>query len=112
MFGGNIRKKNCEQNRRVTRSWMEEKFDDKIKNWWPLKNDNLIIKMQDDERVDNQERLKSVNTMPSHLGSLVFGHKKRFVNIVIREIGFFTTTTFTTLTPILLICIKTLVCAG
>ena len=112
MFGGNIRKEICEQNRRVTGSWMEEKFDDRLKKWWPLKNDTLILKMQDYEGVDDQERLKSKNTMPSHLGSLVLGHEKRFVNIVIREIVFFTTTTFTTLTPILPISIETLVCAG
>ena len=45
--------------------------------------------MQDDEGVDENQRLKPINTTPSNLGSLILGHSKRLMNFVVREIGGF-----------------------
>ena len=68
---------------------MREKFDDRVKEWFFLKNGNLIVKLEDDEGVDDYDTAKSVNTMPSHFGSSIFSHSKRLMNDVIKQIGGF-----------------------
>ena len=69
---------------------MRENFDDRIKEWFPLKNGNFIVKLEDDEGVDDYDKAKSVNTMPSHFGSYILSHSKRLMNDVFREIdGFY-----------------------
>ena len=52
-YGGNIRKDINEEYKCVTENWMRESFDDRDKEWFPLKNGNLIVKLEDDEGVDN-----------------------------------------------------------
>ena len=90
VYGGNIRKDINEEYKCVTENWMKENFDDRIKEWFPLKNGNLIVKLQDDEGVDDFDKAKSVNTMPSHFGSYILSHSKRLMNDVFREIdGFY-----------------------
>ena len=69
VYGGNIRKNNNEKYKCVTETWMTENFDDRVKEWFPLKNGNLIVKLKDNERVDNYDKSKSVNMMLSHFGS-------------------------------------------
>ena len=76
---------------------MKENFDDRVKEWFPLKNGILIVKLQDDEGVDDFNIAKAINTMPSHFGSNILSHSKRLMNnvIVINQIdGFFTNTIF------------------
>ena len=69
---------------------MRENFDDRVKEWFPLKNGNLIVKLEDDEGVDDYNKAKSINTMPSHFGSYILSHSKRLMNDVFREIdGFY-----------------------
>ena len=68
---------------------MKENFDDRIKKWFPLKNGNLIVKLQDDEGVDDYDKAKSINTMPSHFGSYILSHSKRLMNNVFNEIDAF-----------------------
>ena len=69
---------------------MRENFDDRIKEWFPLKNGNFIVKLEDDEGVDDFDKAKSINTMPSHFGSNILSHSKRLMNEVFREIdGFY-----------------------
>ena len=69
---------------------MSEIFDDRDKEWFPLKNGNLIVKLEDDEGVDDFDQAKSVNTMPSLFGSFILSHSKRLMNDVIRQIdGFY-----------------------
>ena len=90
VYGGNIRKDINEEYKCVTENWMRENFDDRVKEWFPLKNGNLIVKLQDDEGVDDFDKAKSVNTMPSHFGSFILSHSKRLMNNVFREIdGFY-----------------------
>ena len=90
VYGGNIRKDINGEYKCVTENWMRENFDDRIKEWFPLKNGNFIVKLEDDEGVDDYDKAKSINTMPSHFGSYILSHSKRLMNDVFREIdGFY-----------------------
>ena len=90
VYGGNIRKDINEEYKCVTENWMRENFDDRVKEWFPLKNGNLIVKLEDDEGVDDFDKAKSINTIPSHFGSYILSHSKRLMNNVFREIdGFY-----------------------
>ena len=90
VYGGNIRKDINEEYKCVTENWMRENFDDRVKEWFPLKNGNLIVKLEDVEGVDDFDKAKSINIMPSHFGSYILSHSKRLMNNVFREIdGFY-----------------------
>ena len=90
VYGGNIRKDINEEYKCVTENWMRENFDNRVKEWFPLKNGNFIVKLEDDEGVDDYDKAKSINTMPSHFGSFTLSHSKRLMNDVFREIdGFY-----------------------
>ena len=89
MYGGNIRKDINEEYKCVTETWMSENFGDSFKEWFLLKNGNLIVELQDDEGVDDYDKANSINTMPSHFGSYFLSHSKRLMNDVIEQIGFF-----------------------
>ena len=54
-----------------------------------MKNGNLIVKLEDDERVDDYDKAKLVNTMPFHFGSFILSHSKRLMNAVIKQKGGF-----------------------
>ena len=69
---------------------MKENFDDRVKEWFRPKNGNLIVKLEDDEGVDDYDEAKSVNTMPPHFGIYILSHIKRLMNDVIKRIrGFY-----------------------
>ena len=51
VYGGNFRKDTNEEYKCVTEAWMRETFDDRVKEWFPLKNGHLIVKLEDDEGV-------------------------------------------------------------
>ena len=90
VYGSNIRKYINEEYKCVTENWMRENFDDRVKDWFPLKNGNLIVKLEDDEGVDDFDKAKAVNTMPFHFGSNILSHSKRLMNNVINQIdGFY-----------------------
>ena len=90
VYGGNIREDMDEEYKCVTENWMKENFDDRVKDWFPLKNGNLIVEIEDDEGVDGFDKAKSVNTMPSHFGSFILFYSKRLMNEVFRVIdGFY-----------------------
>ena len=87
--GGNIREGINEEYKCVTENWMSENFDDRVKQWFPLKNGNLIIKIEDDEGVDDFDKTQSANTMPFLFRSFILSHSKRLMNDVIRQIDDF-----------------------
>ena len=90
VYGGNLRKDINEKYKCVTENWMKENLDDRIKEWFPLKNNNFIVKLEDDEGVDDYDKAKSVNTMPSHFGSNILSHSKSLMNNVLNQIdGFY-----------------------
>ena len=69
---------------------MRESFDDSVKDCLPLKNGNLKVKLEDDEGVDDYDKAKSINTMPSHFGSNILSHNVRLLNDLINQIdGFY-----------------------
>ena len=68
---------------------MRENFDDRVKERFPLKNGNSIVKLEDDEGVDDYDEAKSINTLPSHFGSYILSHSERLMNDVFRQIGGF-----------------------
>ena len=67
---------------------MTKNFDDKVKEWFLLENGILIVKLEDDEGVDDYNKAKSINKMPSHFGSFIFSHSTRLMNEV-NKIGEF-----------------------
>ena len=88
--GDNNRKDINEEYKCVTENWMRENFDDRVKEWFPLKNGNLIVKLEDDEGIDDFDKAKSINTKPSQFGSEILSHSKRLMNDVINQIdGFY-----------------------
>ena len=66
---------------------MRENFDDRVEEWFPLKNGNFIVKSEDDECVDDYDKAKSKNTRPSHFGSYILSHSKRLMDNFIKQIG-------------------------
>ena len=54
---------------------MRENFVDRVKECFPSKNGNSILKLEDDKGVDDYEK-KLVNTMTSHSGSHILSHSK------------------------------------
>ena len=47
---------------------MKKNFDDRVKEWWPIKNGNLLVKLEDDEGVADEGPAKSIRQMHCHLG--------------------------------------------
>ena len=66
---------------------MRENFDDRVKEWFPCENGNLIVQIEGDEGLDEYEKAKSVKTMPSHFGSFILSHSRRLMIEVIEQIG-------------------------
>ena len=89
VYGGNIRRDINEEYKCVTENWMRENFDDRVKEWFPLENGHLLVKLDDDEGVDGFDKAKSVKTMPSHFCRYFLSHSKRLMNDVISQIGGF-----------------------
>ena len=69
---------------------MREPYVDRVKEWFSLKNGYLLVKLEDDEGVDDDDKAKLLYTMPSHFGSCILSHSKRLMNKVFHEIdGFY-----------------------
>ena len=83
VYGGNVRKDINEDNQCVTENLMRENFDDRVKDLFPLKNGNFLVKIEDDEGVDDYDTAKSINTMPSQFGSYILSHFQRLINEII-----------------------------
>ena len=66
VYSGNNRRDINEEKKSVTKTWMMENFDDRVIEWFPLKNVSLLVKIEDDEGVDEYNKAKLLSTMPSH----------------------------------------------
>ena len=64
---------------------MKESYDDKVKEWWLLKNGYSLVNLGHDSDVDDHDIAKLVNQMPCLLGSCTLGHSKP-LNTFIQEI--------------------------
>ena len=66
-----------------------ESFDDRGEEWFPLKNANLVVKIQDDEGVEDHDKAGSVKKMPTQFDIHVLSLRKRFSTTFINQIGGF-----------------------
>ena len=89
VYGGNIRKDINEEYTCLTENWMRRNFDDKIKEWFSLRNGNFVVKLEDDECVVDYDKAKSINTVPFHFGSFILSPSKRLMIKSFREIDGF-----------------------
>ena len=48
VYRGKIRKDTDDQYKCATKKWMKEIYDDRVKNWWPMKYGDSIVKLEDD----------------------------------------------------------------
>ena len=62
---------------------MKNDDDDSVKEWFPLKNGNIMVKTKDKEGVDDEGISQQVNSQPCQLGSFILSHPKRLMDDVI-----------------------------
>ena len=95
LYGENIRKDIEERFTCKSEMWMHTEYDERIKDYWKISNINYIVKMIDDQGLEDE--VKKLNTMPLHLGAFILSNSKRIVNNFIHAIdGFYTTDVFYT----------------
>ena len=68
---------------------MRRIFDDRVKEWFPLKYGNFSVKLENHKDADDYDRAKSLNTMPSHFGSFLSHSKKLMDDFIKRIDGFY-----------------------
>ena len=89
VYGGIIRKNMNGEFKCNTKTWMRENFDGRVKEMFPLRNGNLLVKLEDDEANGENDKAKSSNTVPSRFGSFIPSHSKGLMNDDIKQIGGF-----------------------
>ena len=73
VYGGNIKNDINEEYKCVTETWMRRNFDNSVKEWFPLKNGNLIVKLEDNKAVEDYEKAKSYKQY-HHISVVTFYH--------------------------------------
>ena len=68
---------------------MREKIDDGVKEWFLLKNVNLLLKLEGGKGVGDFDKTKSVKTKPSLFRSYIFSYSMRLMNDLVKQIGGF-----------------------
>ena len=66
-----------------------ENFDNRGEEWFPLKNAILVVKIQDDEGVEDHDKAGSVKKMPTQFDIYVLSLRKRFLTTFNNQIGGF-----------------------
>ena len=56
VYGGNIRRHINEEYKCVTETLMTENFDDRVKDWFPLKSGKLLVKWENERSVDDYDK--------------------------------------------------------
>ena len=56
--------------------WMKTGYDDRVIEWFPLKNSNIMVKIADHECVDDIGSIKKIYSQPCHLGASILSHSK------------------------------------
>ena len=62
---------------------MKKGYDENVLDHWKLPKRNYIVKMKNNNGLDDDCDFK--NVLPFHLGPFVLSNRKRFVNNFIRE---------------------------
>ena len=73
----------------VSENWMERSYDDRVKEYIPLKNGKFLVNLQDHDVLDDNDVSKKVNSQPFQFGSLIVSHSKTLMNDVILAIDGF-----------------------
>ena len=89
VYGGNSRQDLKKEFKCVPETWMRGNADDRVKEWSLLKKGDLIVNLEDDEGIDDYDKAKSINVMPSQFGSYILSHSKRLMNDLDKQIGGF-----------------------
>ena len=89
LYGEQIRKDIEEKFLCKSQMWMESQYDERVKDYWKISGINYIVKMIDDEGLEDE--IKKINTMPLHLGAFVLSNSKRIMNNFIHAINRFYT---------------------
>ena len=89
LYGENIRKDIEKKFACKSETWMQTEYDERVKDYWKLKDINYIVKMIVDAGLENE--VKKLNTMPLHLGAFVLSNSRRNMDNVVHAIeGFYT----------------------
>ena len=89
LYGEQIRKDIEESFACKSETWMKTEYDERVKEYWRISLGNYIVKMIDDQRLEDE--VKYLNTMPLHLGAFVLSNSKRIMNNFIHSFnGFYT----------------------
>ena len=65
---------------------METNYDDRVKQYIPLKNGNYMVKIQNHDDVDDNGISKKVNSQPFQFGPFILSNSKRLMNDVIEAL--------------------------
>ena len=82
-YGGCIRCDIYDVLKCVSENWMKTEYDDRVKEYIPLKDGNYLVNVKDHDGVDDNGVSKKVNSQPFQFGSLILLHSKRLMNDVI-----------------------------
>ena len=66
---------------------MQTGYDENVLDYWKIPNGNYIVKMKNDDGLDDDNNVK--NTFPSHLGGFILSNSKPIMNNFIRKINGF-----------------------
>ena len=89
VYGHTIRKDINEEYLCKSEHWMKTEFDERVKDYWKLRNGNYMVQLSLDEGFNSEVEEK--NTMPSQLGAFILSNSKRIMNNFIRVIDGFKT---------------------
>ena len=62
---------------------MKTNYDDRVKEYIPLKNEKYLVNIKDHDGVDDNGVSKQINSQPFQFESLILSHSKRLMNDVI-----------------------------
>ena len=68
---------------------MKTEYDNQVKEWFPLKNGNIMVKLQNHDGFDDNGYSKPMNSQLCHLGCFISSHSKRLMNdVILAKAGF------------------------
>ena len=95
LYGENIRKDIEEKFTCLSEAWMMSEYDERVKDFWKISDNNYIVKMIDDAGLEDE--VKKISTMPLHLGAFVLSNSKRIMNNFIHAVdGFYSNVVYYT----------------
>ena len=88
-YGGCIRCDTQDVLRCVSGNWMKTTYDDRVKDFIPLKNENCLVNMKDHDGVDDIGVSKKINSQPFQFESLILSRSKRLmIDVILALDGF------------------------